>query len=65
MKAIQYYEKLDSKKQKAYMQMQCRCALCNTSLELKFETISQDEIKEVASCPQCEIRTRAKTYSIQ
>lgn len=64
MKAITYYEKIATHKQKAYMQMQCHCVLCNTSLELKFENISQEEIKEIASCPQCEIRTRAKTHIV-
>ena len=64
MKPIQYYEKIASNKQKTYMQMQCHCALCNTSLELKFENLNQDEIKETASCPQCEIRTRAKTHTV-
>ena len=64
MKAVQYYEKIADQKQKAYMKMQCHCVLCNTSLELQFEAINQSEIKEVASCPQCEIRTRAKTYVI-
>lgn len=64
MKPVQYYEKVASTNQKAYMQMQCHCTLCNTTLELKFETINQEQIKEVAHCPDCEIRTRVKTYTI-
>ena len=65
MKVVQYYEKVATSKQKAYVQLQCHCVLCNSSLELQFESITPLEIKEVAHCPQCEIRTRAKTHSIQ
>lgn len=65
MKAFQYYEKVTTSKQKAYVQLQCHCVLCNSSLELQFESTTPLEIKEVAHCPQCEIRTRAKTHSIQ
>ncbi|OFZ31800.1 MAG: hypothetical protein A2622_03270 [Bdellovibrionales bacterium RIFCSPHIGHO2_01_FULL_40_29] len=65
VKAVQYYEKASSIHQKAYIQLQCHCVLCNTTLELQFEVVTTDEIKEVAHCPQCEIRTRAKTHHIQ
>lgn len=65
MKAVQIYEKIASSKQKAYMQLQCHCVLCNTSLDLQFENLNREEIKEIARCPQCEIRTRAKTHVIQ
>ena len=64
MKNIQYYEKADSKTQQAYLKIQCNCVLCNTTLEIKFETISVVEVKEEAHCPQCEIRTRAKIHVI-
>lgn len=64
MKDIQYYEKAESKTQKAYIRIQCNCVLCNTTLELRFENIGQVEVKEEAHCPQCEIRTRAKIHII-
>lgn len=62
---VQYYEKTPTSKQKAYLQLHCHCVLCNSSLDLQFEAVSYAEIKEVAHCPQCEIRTRAKTHLIQ
>lgn len=62
---VQYYEQAATAEQKAYIQLHCHCVLCNTSLELQFEPINIIEIKEVAHCPQCEIRTRAKTHPIQ
>ena len=40
-------------------------AVCSTALELKFETLPEGEIKEEATCPQCEIRARAKIHSLQ
>lgn len=65
MKHVNYYEKTDSATQVAYLQLQCNCVLCNTALELKFEMITEEEIKEEATCPQCEIRARAKIHSLQ
>ena len=65
MKGINYYEKTDSAKQQAYLKLQCNCVLCNSALELKFESIDGLEIKEEANCPECEIRTRAKIHSVQ
>ncbi len=65
MKDISYYENPISANQKAYLQLQCNCVLCNTTLDLKFENLGEFEIKEEANCPQCEIRTRAKIHSLQ
>ena len=65
MKDINYYENANSHNQKAYLKMQCNCVLCGTTLELKFETLGEGEIKEEATCPECEIRTRAKIHSLQ
>lgn len=65
MKDITYYENPDGDKQQAYLKLQCNCVLCGTPLEMKFESVGQDEIKEEANCPQCEIRTRAKIHSLQ
>jgi hypothetical protein len=64
MKDINYYEKADSASQKAYLKLQCNCVLCGTPLELKFESVNENEIKEEATCPECEIRTRAKIFSL-
>ena len=65
MKDVRYYEKTDTATQTAYLKLQCNCVLCNTALEFKFEMVTEDEIKEEATCPQCEIRARAKIYSLQ
>lgn len=65
MKDISYYENTKSATQKAYLKLQNNCVLCNSALELKFETLTDGEIKEEANCPQCEIRARAKIYSVQ
>lgn len=65
MKDISYYENANAAHQKAYLQLQCNCVLCNTTLELKFEVAGEGEIKEEATCPQCEIRTRAKIHALQ
>lgn len=68
MKDISYYENAQSANQEAYLELQCNCVLCNTTLELKFEMIQDgngSEIKEEATCPQCEIRTRAKIFTLQ
>lgn len=65
MKDISYYENPHSASQKAYLKLQNNCVLCSSALELKFENPKEGEIKEEATCPQCEIRARAKIYSLQ
>lgn len=65
VKDFTYYEKTDSATQMAFLKLQCNCVLCNTTLEFKFEMRGDHEIKEEATCPQCEIRARAKVHSIQ
>ncbi|MEK6629043.1 MAG: hypothetical protein AABY53_10495 [Bdellovibrionota bacterium] len=65
MKDICYYENTSSANQKAYLKLQCNCVLCGTTLELRFENTSEGVIKEEATCPQCEIRARAKIHSLQ
>ena len=64
MKDITYFENTLSANQQAYLKLQCNCVLCNAALELKYESLSDTEIKEEATCPECEIRTRAKIYSL-
>lgn len=65
MKVVSYYENTQSANQQAYLKLQCNCVLCNSSLELKFESVGNNEVKEEATCPQCEIRARAKIYQLQ
>ena len=65
MKAINYFQRTETASQEAYINLQCNCVLCNSPLELKFENLDNIEIKEEATCPECEIRTRAKLHPIQ
>ena len=64
MKAINYYENANTANQEAYLKLQCNCVLCNSPLELKFENLDNIEIREEATCPECEIRTRAKFHPL-
>lgn len=60
------YEKTENPFQKAFIALQCNCVLCATSLELKVTvTEINGEIKEEAFCPQCNIRMRSKSHTIQ
>ena len=65
MKDIQYYEKPQSSQQNLFVKLQSHCTLCNTSLEFKYTSTEEGQIKEEAQCPQCEIRTRVKTHTVQ
>lgn len=60
------YEKTENTFQKAFIALQCNCVLCSSQLELKV-TPNEDaiEIKEEAFCPQCNIRMRSKSHTIQ
>ncbi len=63
---IHYYEKTENTFQKAFVSLQCNCALCASNLEIKI--IASDivnEIREEAHCPQCKIRLRSKSHSLQ
>lgn len=62
---IHRYENTANIFQKAFVSLQCNCALCNTNLEITILKQDPDEIKEEAFCPQCELRLRSKNYKIQ
>jgi len=62
---IHRYENTVNVFQKAFVSLQCNCALCNTHLEITVLKQDNDEIKEEAFCPQCELRLRSKNYKIQ
>lgn len=60
------YEKTENTFQKAFIALQCNCVLCATQLELKVTvTETNHEIKEEAFCPQCNIRMRSKSHTLQ
>lgn len=62
---LKYFEKIDHPKQQEFINSQNNCVLCTSVLELSHtKSEEQDTIKEVAFCCQCEVRTRAKIFSL-
>jgi DNA-directed RNA polymerase subunit RPC12/RpoP len=63
---IHYFEKVESHQHREFIQAHNHCILCGSVLELRHVRGEDNEqIKEEAHCPQCEMRTRAKVYSLQ
>jgi transcription elongation factor Elf1 len=63
---VQYFEKVENNQQKDFLTAQNNCSLCGNSLELQHIRVQETtEIKEEAHCGHCDLRTRAKTYSLQ
>jgi hypothetical protein len=62
---MKYFEKIESVKQRDFLNAHNNCTLCGTTLELQHIRVeSNSEIKEEAHCRQCELRTRAKIYAL-
>ncbi len=62
---INYFEKAETPRHQEFIETQSHCALCGTVLELQHVVDQVScEIKEEARCPDCEIRTRAKTHTL-
>lgn len=60
------YEKTENTFQKAFIAVQCNCALCASLLDLKVTASDElGQIKEEAHCPQCNIRMRSKNHTMQ
>lgn len=62
LEEVQYYENAANPFQKAFVALQCNCALCATNLEIAVTAQDNGEIKEEAYCPQCELRLRSKNH---
>lgn len=63
---IQYFERVETNNHREFVQAHNNCVLCATVLELRhIKSQEQDEIKEEAYCPQCDLRTRAKNHTLQ
>lgn len=63
---IHYFEKVETNQHREFINAQNHCILCSNVLELRHVRVDEvKEIKEEAHCPQCDLRTRAKTYSVQ
>ncbi len=61
---LKYFEKIDHPKHREFINSQNNCVLCATELELKHHRSDEGQIKEEAYCGQCEMRTRAKIFSL-
>ncbi len=62
---VQYFEKVETKTHRDFIQAHNNCILCSSVLELRhIRSEDQGEIKEEAHCPQCDLRTRAKNYTM-
>ncbi|NUN04539.1 MAG: hypothetical protein HUU57_02145 [Bdellovibrio sp.] len=65
IRKINYFEKTDSAQHREFIISQNNCILCGTVLELKHIADTQTlEIKEEAFCTQCDVKTRAKTHTL-
>ncbi len=63
---LQYFEKIESNTQKEFLIEQNNCILCAGPLDLQHIRVeSTGEIKEETHCPHCDLRTEAKTHSLQ
>ena len=62
---VRRYENTQNIFQKAFVAVQCNCALCATELVLTVSNVNNGEIKEEAYCPQCDLRMRSKVHTIQ
>ena len=62
---VQYFEKVESPTQKDFLCAHNNCALCGENLELRHVRVAESpEIKEEAYCANCDVRTRAKVFSV-
>jgi hypothetical protein len=62
---IQYFEKAETPHHRDFINAHNNCVLCGTVLELLHIRLEEThEVKEEAHCRQCEMRTRAKIYTL-
>ena len=62
---VNYFERVEKKHQRDFINAHNNCILCGTVLELQhIRQENKEEIKEEAQCPQCEVKTRAKVYTL-
>jgi hypothetical protein len=61
---IQYFEKIESKEHREFVDAHNNCILCGSVLELQHVPVpAENAIKEEAHCPSCDMRTRAKVFA--
>ncbi len=62
---ITYYENTEVTKHREFIIAHNNCVLCGTVLELRhLADGSTGQIKEEAFCPHCEVKTRAKIFTL-
>ena len=62
---VQYFERVETKTHRDFIQAHNNCVLCSSVLELRhLRSEEAIEIKEEAYCPHCDMRTRAKNYTL-
>lgn len=61
---IQYFEKIETEKQHEFVKLQNHCSLCGSVLELHMGADENNQIHEVAHCPNCQVRNRSRKYPI-
>ncbi len=62
---IKYFEKIEKHAHQDFIKNHHHCVLCGSPLELQH--IRKDEhqtILEEARCPECDLKTRAKNYTL-
>jgi len=65
LEKIQYFEKIETSSHREFVANHGSCALCGQTLELKHLKLETDfKIKEEAHCVECDIKTRAKIYTL-
>lgn len=62
---VQYFEKIETPQHRDFVHNQGHCVLCRNVLELKHSSQKQEnQIKEEAYCIECDVKTRAKIYTL-
>lgn len=62
---IQYFEKIETNSHREFVNNHGHCTLCGHTLELKHvRNDSESQIKEEAFCIECDVKTRAKIYTL-
>ncbi len=65
LKDARKYENAQNIFQKAFVAVQCNCALCASDLVIKIERFGEGEVREEAYCPSCDMRMRSKLHTVQ
>ncbi len=67
---LQYFENIQSKKQKEFVHLNNNCLFCQEVLEIKYEKKFEDqptvinEVRELVFCPNCELQSKSRYYLI-